>query len=207
MDVNAQDSRNQSTALHVAISHGHIDIVKSLLGANANPNIVSALGDSPLSMATQRGHTPIASLLQCKTTHPELSSTVTSTDKSVPGAHTDESMLETEPEKPVDVYQTLDYQRTQKRGSLIQFLVYSLSHPLHTFRKKESHYIYDAIGAHETQSEQTHYQSVESFNTGSTPEQHSMKSCSQLLPREKVKPMTRLMKPMKSFLLKPAFKQ
>ena len=101
-------------------------------------------------------------------------------------------MLETEPQKSVDVCQSLEYQPAQKRGNLMQFLVYSLSHPLHTFWKKESHYIYDVIDAYETQSEQAHYQSVESSNRDSTPKQPSTKLHSQLLVREKVKPMTRL---------------
>ena len=45
-------------------------------------------------------------------------------------------MLETESEKPVDVYQTLDCQPTQKRDILMQLVVYSLSNPLHTYSER-----------------------------------------------------------------------
>ena len=64
VDVNVQDrSQNRYTALHVASSRGHAAAVESLLDANADPNIVDALGQSPLTVATKGGHTHIAKLL------------------------------------------------------------------------------------------------------------------------------------------------
>ena len=233
VDVNTQDStRNQYTALHVASLRGHTDVVKSLLDANANPNIVNALGQSPLSLATQRGHTHIANLLLCNGAQPEISSEVTSTDEAVPKPYADQSMLETEPKKPVDpdssnevpvtneqqfesyidqgrletdenkpvdLYETLDYESSQRRGNLKQFLLYSLSHPMHTFREKKSRYIYDLIDADKKHSEQSSYQSVESSNKDSTPVQPSTKLHSRFPAKERVKPKKGLVKVKKLF--------
>ena len=194
---------------------------------NADPNIVNALGQSPLSLATQRGNTHIVNLLLCKNAQPGFSGKVTPTDKAVHERSADQSMLETEPvkpvdpnsssevpatneqpfeskadpsrletdqEMPVDLYQTLDYQPVQKRSNLKQFLLYSLSHPLHTFREKSSPYIYDSIDANKKQSDQPRYQSVESSNQDSTPEKHSAKLRSCSPDRERVKPKKRQMK-------------
>ena len=55
MEVNIQDNtQNQHKVLHVASSCGHFHVVKSLLDASANPNIVNDYGQSPLSLASQK---------------------------------------------------------------------------------------------------------------------------------------------------------
>ena len=52
-----------ATALMVAASKGHVEIVKALLVAKADVNAKESDGYTALMMASQRGHTGIAKLL------------------------------------------------------------------------------------------------------------------------------------------------
>ena len=98
------------------------------------------------------------------------SSEVPATNEDPFQSYIDQRRLEVDHEKPVGLYQTLDYQPPQ-RSYLKHFLVFSLSHPLHPFWEKTGDYIYSLTGASKKQSEQTSYQSLESSNKNSTPVQ------------------------------------
>ena len=66
-DVNAKDTKLGTTALWVAAANGHADIVKLLLAAKADINVVVKLegnDHTPLSMAKEREHAQVISLLQ-----------------------------------------------------------------------------------------------------------------------------------------------
>ena len=64
-DVHRADSNN-STLLLVACAYGHIELVKLLLDNGAVSDLARADddGDTPMSCATQRGHTAIVDLLE-----------------------------------------------------------------------------------------------------------------------------------------------
>lgn len=58
------DGRDRAgqTSLHYAVSKGHVDVAAALLGAGADPNLLTK-GETPLCRATAQGSLPIAKLL------------------------------------------------------------------------------------------------------------------------------------------------
>jgi Ankyrin repeats (many copies) len=63
VDVNALDPKGRR-ALILAIDHGHVDIVRTLLAHGANPNLPDAHGATPRSAAHTRGNFEILAILQ-----------------------------------------------------------------------------------------------------------------------------------------------
>jgi ankyrin repeat protein len=63
VNPNMQRSPDQETAMHFAVIQGHIEIVKQLLDASANPNITDKDGYTPLSFAASEGEKDILQLL------------------------------------------------------------------------------------------------------------------------------------------------
>ncbi len=61
--VNYQDE-NGNTALHIAASRGHFDLVKLLWEAGANPNQGNKLGETPLTLAERNKNLTIATILK-----------------------------------------------------------------------------------------------------------------------------------------------
>ena len=57
-----RDSNGQ-TALHIAASEGHTEVVKLLLDAKAEVNAQSSAGLTALTMVASRGHTEVVKLL------------------------------------------------------------------------------------------------------------------------------------------------
>ena len=53
----------KETALHEASSHGHAAVVKLLLEAGANPNVLDIHKQTPLQKAEAAGHTETARML------------------------------------------------------------------------------------------------------------------------------------------------
>jgi ankyrin repeat protein len=62
-DPNARRSGDGDTPLCLASYVGNLDIVRELLGAQANPNIGMNDSDTPLMMASNEGHVEIVELL------------------------------------------------------------------------------------------------------------------------------------------------
>jgi hypothetical protein len=63
VDVNALDAKGHR-ALILAIDHGHVDIVRTLLAHGANPTLPDTHGATPLSAAHARGNFEILAQLQ-----------------------------------------------------------------------------------------------------------------------------------------------
>jgi len=63
VDVNTGDYDSR-TALHLAASEGHVDVVESLLALNANVNATDRMGFSPLVDACRHGHFQIQMMLK-----------------------------------------------------------------------------------------------------------------------------------------------
>ena len=63
VDVNTGDYDSR-TALHLAASEGHVDVVESLLMLNANVNATDRMGFSPLVDACRHGHFQIQMMLK-----------------------------------------------------------------------------------------------------------------------------------------------
>ncbi len=64
-------AENGETPLYIAVKYGHVDIVKALMRAGADPNIPNADGTTPLMLAIQQGNCSIISeLLTSK--HPKV---------------------------------------------------------------------------------------------------------------------------------------
>jgi ankyrin repeat protein len=61
-DVSAGDEAN--TALHGAVAFNQIEVVRWLLGHDANPYAVDFDGRLPIELASELGHTEIAALLE-----------------------------------------------------------------------------------------------------------------------------------------------
>ncbi|MEQ2188402.1 hypothetical protein GOODEAATRI_014617, partial [Goodea atripinnis] len=62
-DVNIRSSQTGQTALHLAVRHGRVVMVRLLLSCGANANIQDNQGMTSLMFASKRGHTHIARLL------------------------------------------------------------------------------------------------------------------------------------------------
>ncbi|XP_030630269.1 KN motif and ankyrin repeat domain-containing protein 2 [Chanos chanos] len=62
-DVNARVGQVGQTALHLAVRHGRLPIVRLLLEQGANPNVQDRAGTTPLIIACDRGHTEIVKVL------------------------------------------------------------------------------------------------------------------------------------------------
>lgn len=63
-DVNAKKYYIVATPLYYAAFLGHVDLVRMLIKNGADPNIAYVSGETPLSIAKERGHTSIVSLLE-----------------------------------------------------------------------------------------------------------------------------------------------
>ena len=63
VDLNRQSALTEHTALHVAASRGHADILQELLSAGADYSVVNSLGWTPLHTALQSKHLDIARTL------------------------------------------------------------------------------------------------------------------------------------------------
>lgn len=59
----SQPDPSGRTALHVACLHGHLELVKYLLGHQVELNDLDLLGLSPLDYATRGGHNEIEEVL------------------------------------------------------------------------------------------------------------------------------------------------
>lgn len=65
-------SVNQMAALHRAAILGHVEVVKTLLEADANPNLVDVTGKTALHYACSKGHVEIIKILLDHKANPEL---------------------------------------------------------------------------------------------------------------------------------------
>eukprot|EP00729_Bicosta_minor_P012546 gene12546-biopygen3295 len=67
-DVNQAKTANGATPVYVAAMNGHVDVVTALVASNADVNKARTDGGNgkwtPLNMATQEGHTAVATLLK-----------------------------------------------------------------------------------------------------------------------------------------------
>ncbi|CAH2007936.1 unnamed protein product [Acanthoscelides obtectus] len=78
-DVNIRASQHGQTALMLAVSHGHLDMVKMLLEAGADINIQDEDGSTALMCAAEHGHIEIVKHFL---SHPDCDSTLTDVDGS-----------------------------------------------------------------------------------------------------------------------------
>ncbi|XP_061588959.1 KN motif and ankyrin repeat domain-containing protein 2-like [Cololabis saira] len=62
-DVNVRSSQTGQTALHLAVRHGRVVMVRLLLSCGADANVQDSQGTTALMFASERGHTHIARLL------------------------------------------------------------------------------------------------------------------------------------------------
>jgi ankyrin repeat protein len=53
---------NGMTPVYVASQEGHLEVVRELLGSDADPNMASDDGSTPLSIATKRRHIKVVQL-------------------------------------------------------------------------------------------------------------------------------------------------
>uniref|UniRef100_A0A673M0P7 KN motif and ankyrin repeat domains 1b n=1 Tax=Sinocyclocheilus rhinocerous TaxID=307959 RepID=A0A673M0P7_9TELE len=110
-DVNAKASQAGQTALMLAVSHGHIDMVRALLAAGAEVNIQDDEGSTALMCAGEHGHADIVKLLLAQ---PGCDATLTDNDEStalsiaLEAGHKDIAML---------LYAHVNYSKGQPRGS------------------------------------------------------------------------------------------
>jgi ankyrin repeat protein len=63
LDVNSLDSNNQSTPLHVAAIHGHVEAIRFLVSVGANPELADSNGNTPLHYSASEGHSESVELL------------------------------------------------------------------------------------------------------------------------------------------------
>ena len=61
--LDIRDRKGGWTALHHAVRHIQISLLKSLLGSHAEVNIANDIGQTPLMMAANAGCTNVADLL------------------------------------------------------------------------------------------------------------------------------------------------
>jgi ankyrin repeat protein len=78
-DIDLQRPGSRWTALCDAVYRGHAGVVRALLGARADPQVMVDHGETPLAMSVRRGHTECVALLQ-------VSSSMRLTSRSV-GPH------------------------------------------------------------------------------------------------------------------------
>ena len=62
-DVNFQEDDEQNTALHVASTNGHLNIVNALINAGANVNLTNSDNETPLFIAVANDHLDIVNIL------------------------------------------------------------------------------------------------------------------------------------------------
>ncbi|XP_068455528.1 KN motif and ankyrin repeat domain-containing protein 4-like [Clinocottus analis] len=62
-DINIRSSKTGQTALHLAVRHGRVVMVRLLLSCGADANLQDSQGTTALMFASERGHTHIARLL------------------------------------------------------------------------------------------------------------------------------------------------
>lgn len=62
-NINIRSSKTGQTALHLAVRHGRVVMVRLLLSCGADANIQDSQGTTALMFASERGHTHIARLL------------------------------------------------------------------------------------------------------------------------------------------------
>lgn len=78
-DVNAKASQAGQTALMLAVSHGRMDMVQSLLAQGAQVNLQDDEGSTALMCASEHGHADIVRLLLSQ---PDCDATLTDSDES-----------------------------------------------------------------------------------------------------------------------------
>lgn len=71
MDVSLGDYDNR-TALHVAVSNGHLECAQFLVQMGADLNIKDRWGNSPLDEAIRENRTEIADFLRAEYLHKEI---------------------------------------------------------------------------------------------------------------------------------------
>ncbi|CAJ1071743.1 KN motif and ankyrin repeat domain-containing protein 4-like [Xyrichtys novacula] len=94
--INTRSSKTGQTALHLAVRHGRVVMVRLLLSCGADTNIQDNQGTTSLMFAAERGHTHIARLLlersQCDLTLTDKRGK-TALSIAMQGSHTDTAAL------------------------------------------------------------------------------------------------------------------
>lgn len=95
-NINIRSSQTGQTALHLAVRHGRVVMVRLLLSYGADTNIQDSQGTTALMFASERGHTHIARLLlersQCDLTLTDKRGQ-TALSIAMQGSHTDTAAL------------------------------------------------------------------------------------------------------------------
>ena len=65
-DVNVMEKGSKFTAVYLASCYGHTEVVKTLIEAGANIHITTAMGNTPLQIASLKGHKDLIILLTIK---------------------------------------------------------------------------------------------------------------------------------------------
>ncbi|XP_040910270.1 KN motif and ankyrin repeat domain-containing protein 4-like [Toxotes jaculatrix] len=95
-NINFRSSQTGQTALHLAVRHGRVVMVRLLLSCGADANIQDSQGTTALMFASERGHTHIARLLlersQCDLTLTDKRGQ-TALSIAMQGSHTDTAAL------------------------------------------------------------------------------------------------------------------
>ena len=58
-DVNVMEKDSKFTAVYLASCYGHTEVVKMLIKAGANIHITSTMGNTPLQIASLKGHVDV----------------------------------------------------------------------------------------------------------------------------------------------------
>ncbi|XP_008289680.1 KN motif and ankyrin repeat domain-containing protein 4-like [Stegastes partitus] len=95
-NINIRSSQTGQTALHLAVRHGRVVMVRLLLSYGADANIQDSQGTTALMFASERGHTHVARLLlersQCDLTLTDKRGQ-TALSIAMQGSHTDTAAL------------------------------------------------------------------------------------------------------------------
>ncbi|XP_018532840.1 KN motif and ankyrin repeat domain-containing protein 4 isoform X1 [Lates calcarifer] len=95
-NINIRSNQTGQTALHLAVRHGRVVMVRLLLSCGADTNIQDSQGTTALMFASERGHTHIARLLlersQCDLTLTDKRGQ-TALSIAMQGSHTDTAAL------------------------------------------------------------------------------------------------------------------
>ncbi|KAM8850387.1 KN motif and ankyrin repeat domain-containing protein 4-like [Spinachia spinachia] len=95
-NINIRSSQTGQTALHLAVRHGRVVMVRLLLSLGADPNLQDNQGTTALMFASERGHAHIARLL-LETSRCDLTLTdkrgQTALSIAMQGSHTDTAAL------------------------------------------------------------------------------------------------------------------